>query len=291
MGQMRFQVPHPERIPDEALQRTYLAGMEGIPWRGHNTWIENTGAKPSEFVVERPVDESGNLYFPWSAAGRGELILSTASLMERQEPYNLVVELARGQVNRLRNQAADWELAGLLVPEAFVKQLKQASDLLIDAVISTTDPDEVANKAEQAIELGLNAGDLLVDEYTRQALAARHQQSPQLPTMFGSALDSRTLGEGESEAYLAALNATSMVFRWRDIEPSAGKFNWQPFDQQIDWCRGHGLRIVGGPLLQTERHPSQQPGCVCTVQVFSVAAAHQVRAGCSHRLQFVVFCR
>ena len=82
-----------------AVRRTaaalaYLAGLEGIPWRGGCRWNpSSTGEGPSELAVERDVSESGSLYAPWCVEGYGELVLSTASLMERTRPYQLPIEL------------------------------------------------------------------------------------------------------------------------------------------------------------------------------------------------------
>src|SRR6185436_1729714 len=89
MGQMRFLAPRCEQVPEGAVDRAYLAGMEGIPWRSRNSWTTNdTAMGAAEFVVQRDVNDSGNLYLPWCVNGHGELVLSTASLMERAKPYH-----------------------------------------------------------------------------------------------------------------------------------------------------------------------------------------------------------
>src|SRR5438477_9911553 len=98
MGQLRFLVPRPEQIDPEAIGRTYLAGMDDVPWRTEVAWDGR------QLTVERSDSDSGYLYVPWRAAGHGQLTLSTATLIEREAPYLLPVELARGTLNRLRNQ-------------------------------------------------------------------------------------------------------------------------------------------------------------------------------------------
>ena len=40
-----------------------------------------------------------------------------AALMERDEPYHLPVELARGTLNRIRNQLAAWQSLGFRLPD------------------------------------------------------------------------------------------------------------------------------------------------------------------------------
>ena len=94
MGQLRFLLAGGEPFGAPAAALAYLAGLEGIPWRGDCRWNPSaTGEGPSELVVEREVSESGSLYAPWCVEGYGELVLSTASLMERTRPYQLPIEL------------------------------------------------------------------------------------------------------------------------------------------------------------------------------------------------------
>ena len=250
MGQLRFLVPQPDRLPEGALQRAYLCGMEGIPWRCHNSWLDAASDNSQRtFVVERSVPDSGNLFVPWSVDG-GELMLSTATLMERERPYNLPVELARGLLNRLRNQAADWQMIGATLPSEFQSSLRDASHSFVQATTGC-DTEEAAGKyAERAIQLGMASLDSLVAGYVSQAVAARQQQSVTLPTLFGVHLCPRKLQETEAAVLPEVLNAVSISVCWRDLERTAGKQEWQAADEQIQWCLDAGFRIVGGPLLQ-----------------------------------------
>src|SRR5688500_4369901 len=105
MGQMRLVIPQPQRLAPAAAEQAYLAGAEGIPWECV------TALSGQALTIERDTRESGYLYFPWNVPGRGIVILCSGSLMERPKPYHLPVELARGTLNRLRNQIGVWEMA------------------------------------------------------------------------------------------------------------------------------------------------------------------------------------
>ena len=61
----------------------------------------------------RETTESGRLFVPWPIEGHGTPIVGTATLAERPAPYVLAVELARGKLNDVRNQLADWTQMGL----------------------------------------------------------------------------------------------------------------------------------------------------------------------------------
>ncbi|MEO8496332.1 MAG: endo-1,4-beta-xylanase [Planctomycetota bacterium] len=249
MGQFHFFAPSHEQVPVEALASAYLAGMEEIPWRSANRWNRSECASPVAFSLERAITESGKLSIPWRVEGYGELMLSTASLMETSAPYNLPIELARGVVNRLRNQTADWRMAGLKIPDDLARQIAAAAKGFVEAITSLPDHNQAVAAAEKAIQLGLRAGESLCLEYARQALAARHQNAERLPTLLGCRLGSRMIDERDGARFASGFNTAVVPFTWRAIEQNAGKHEWDVFDQQITWCQEHGLRVIGGPLL------------------------------------------
>src|SRR5438105_3175983 len=111
MGTMTFQVP--VGLPPDAareLERACLAGgpdnMPG-PTQIHTS--------PGLLKTTRSMDESGNLIAPWPIAGVGQVMGTSATLMERVRPYNLLLELARGKINQVRCQKIDWSSGGLFV--------------------------------------------------------------------------------------------------------------------------------------------------------------------------------
>ena len=67
--------------------------MDHVPWLSTAEWDGHV------LTVERDVRESGTLAIPWSVPGHGEYVLTTASLMERKQPYDLPLELARHSVS------------------------------------------------------------------------------------------------------------------------------------------------------------------------------------------------
>src|SRR5262249_29892665 len=123
MGTMTFQLP--AGLPRDAareLERACMAGgPDNMPWP---TELHLTG---SQLTVRRAVDESGYLVVPWAVNGFGQLMGTSATLMERPAPYHLVTELARGKVNQVRCQAADWRVGGLVLPTTLQDNVRDAS--------------------------------------------------------------------------------------------------------------------------------------------------------------------
>jgi hypothetical protein len=179
--------------------------------------------------------------------------------MERPKPYQLPLELARGTVNRLRNQVADWQFMGLQISPELRDQLQHVTATFSDAATAIGDPTAGYEIAEATLRLALDAIDRLTDTYVEQAIAGRRIQTPTLPTFLACRLDSRALTATQSTEFVAALNSAMVAFQWREIEPASGKYQWDKFDQQIQWCRDQGLRVVGGPLLQLDRNHIPDP--------------------------------
>src|SRR5262245_12157756 len=109
MGTMSFLLPpDPPASAADDLQHACLAG--GFDNAPGPTKVRVQGSK---LTLQRAVDESGFLITPWPVDDVGRVMTSTATLMERTEPYSLAVELARGKVNQIRNHVAEWGPIGV----------------------------------------------------------------------------------------------------------------------------------------------------------------------------------
>jgi hypothetical protein len=236
MGQLRLLIPQPERLPPAAAEQAYLAGAEGIPWECKST------LSGTSLTIERDTRESGYLYFPWNVPGRGLVMLSSGSLMERPKPYHLPVELARGTINRLRNQVSVWQMAGMTIPADFAARVAKATAAFGKAATGQSNPLAACGPADDAIRLGLDAIDVLTSDYTRQVLDIRRAQNDALPTLLGCRLQSAPAGDVAAR-FLEAFNTALVSPVWAHVEPQLGTFAWDALDAQVEWCRNQNLRV------------------------------------------------
>jgi len=247
MGVIHFLVPRRDRLGADAAGRAYFAGMDEVPWVTRVQW-ENEG-----LAVQRAEFESGNFYIPYTVEGHGELMLSTASLMERPRPYNLQVELARGTLNRLRNQIAALEALGLPRPVALDRPLIAAHDHLSWATTRQQDATEAGRRADLALEATLDGIDILSNFYVSHMLATRHRQTGKLGTLLGVNLGSTKPIDPVARRLQTAFNTVQVPFLWRDIEAREGHRDFTLADAQIEWARNAGSKICGGPLLAIDK--------------------------------------
>ena len=246
MGLMRFCIFPPSRVGDDTAQQAYLSGIDRI------AWPVRARTAPGELTLERMVSDSGALQMPWPVEGRGTLALTSGTLIEQPRPYLLPLELARGTVNQLRSQLAEWQVVGLQTPQAVIDKLSEAVKHLGWAAVSQDSPEVSARRAEQAIRAALHSGDLLTNAYTEQVFMARRRGGGRLPALLAADLGNTPLEDAIVRPFLQTFNSAVVPMHWRDLEATEGKFDWTLTDRQIEWCQACGLKICSGPLLRME---------------------------------------
>ncbi len=210
---------------------------------------------PTEAVVEgdlltlnRTVGESGSLQVPWQMDAIGHLMTSSATLMERGTPYQLTIELARGKLNQVRNQVAEWTQGGLVVPEAVALKIRDATHALGQALMRLPDPDAHANAAK-ALQFAHQAAQGLVLAYSQRVFSIRHERQARLDTWLSCRLEGEEPAAPATAGFVRAFNAVSLPFSWRQVEPAQGRYSWETTDRLTNWTLSHGLKPIGGPLI------------------------------------------
>lgn len=244
MGLIRFAV-HPASLIDDwpEVYRGYLTGADG---RVYSTRIEVDG----EIVgCRRTSSESCKLHVAWPVAGFGRPVIATASLPERDEPYLLPIELARGKIVQVRNQASQWELSGMRVPPEFAEPSRQAHRSFAKAASCQERPEAASKLANEALHFACVAAETLTRGYAEQALAGRLQRFGGLPASIGCELQGLMPNPDANELFAAAFNSATVAVPWRKIEVIEGEYDWAPSDRQLEWCEQQKLLVRGGPLI------------------------------------------
>ncbi len=242
MGQMRFHAPTPEKLLPHAVESAYVAGLEAVPWRSHNTIAHNI------LTIDRTVSESGSLYIPWNVPEIGQRVLSTCTLMERDKPYCLTTELARGTLHRARALVAEMQSTETDIPEAAATLLAQA---VREFITATTRPDDAEAAGCQTIQLAAHAIGVLTEQAVSAALDHR-DDALELPTILIGPIGESPPPPALADRFMAAFHAVNLPFRWRQSQPQANSFDWQRAEQQLQWSQPHGMRTLGGPLIQLD---------------------------------------
>ena len=245
MGQIRFRLHDRDRIAAHGLDRIYVAGLEEIPWSTRVSWDGEL------LVVERSISDSGSVYVPWKIDGAGTKVLNTPTLMERERPYQLEVELARGLIHRIRSRLFLWEMLGLEASAELTGQLQEATREFALAATSQAEPAEAAVAANRAISSALSAAEHLVGDYARQAIASRKRNTP-VSTLMGITLGDDTPSVEIRRQLADSCNIVQLPIAWRAIEKTEGKRDWAATDTQLAWAQTAGIKVAAGPLLRMD---------------------------------------
>jgi len=252
MGVIKFRLPPNDIGRRLASQRkAYMTGLDRTPGRLGLEFRDDL------MLCTRESGESARLFVPWPIAGFGAPFVGTATLGERPEPYALALELARGKLNDVRNQAADWTQMGLRVGPDFTETLRKAHRAFVRAAVSGDDADVRLAASRESLAESSRAGDLLTDAYAVQVLQTRLASTGKLTTSLGCSLAGDPDKTPGSARWSSAMNAAQVGVSWRDLAPTEGKYRWELLDAQIAWCRKHRLKIEAGPLI--EFRPSTMP--------------------------------
>lgn len=244
MGVMRFLIPRHQ--PVDAWPEAYVAYIGGPDGRVFPTQVK---VEDNLLSCRRTSSDSGKLYVGWPVTGFGRPVIATTTLPERDRPYVLTVELARGKISQVRDQLSDWEHAGLATSDEFKQLNTDAYRLLTQSVRLQDKPNQASEIADRSLQLACQAAQRLVDDYCRQRRGEIRAQSSHLPVSLGCSLAAMRPDGSWEPSFHDAFDAAAVSIPWRNIEPTEGEYDWELSDAQMEWCAGQRLLALGGPLL------------------------------------------
>jgi Glycosyl hydrolase family 10 len=243
MGSMNFTLP--TTLPqgaEQALERVQFAG-------GYDKTPFPTGTEvtQTQLIAHKAQNESCTITLPWPIRTVGFPVTSSATLRERPEPYNLVVELARGKLNQLRNAIAELESQDVKTSPDVASYTKAATKALGRAVLQPrtlqTDSD-----AAEALQCAFSATNSLITQFTLTAIRLRCQAGRRIGTQWGCRITSVPTAE-QTVQFTKTFNRVVIVPNWAEMEPASTECNWAVVDQMVEWAQSNNLPVTIGPLI------------------------------------------
>ena len=181
MGQYRFSIPNSQLVNSDSLAIAQMIGLDGVPWPC-KTIVDN-----GELVIHRSSDFSGRLLVPLRTKF-GSLALISGTLPETDEPYCLLLELARGTLSRLRNQISLWQEGGLVVPGDLLNELDQITRSFADGIfLSGADQAEKRVQiCEPILEKAVELMFAVTNEFSNQVEQIRREQKQPVSVVIGA---------------------------------------------------------------------------------------------------------
>ena len=210
---LRFLVHHNGRpVSEMDLAGTYLVGSDGVPLRAEMEF------RDSQIVCAKRADGPAGLAVLWPIPGCGAILSETGRLMDRDQPYNLILELVRGRLTRINQKREDWGLFDFEGVEPVAAQIDKARDLFIVALCADT-PVEQSKAAEEALKVAFVAGEQL-SQFHADLFLARRKQSPGFTKrVFGCTIDLHNNAEEYRERFKESFDFAYIPVPWGMIEP------------------------------------------------------------------------
>lgn len=230
------------------LNGAYVLGSDDVPLRAEITF------KNGVINCSKRAAGPAGLVILWNVAGVGEVLVETVRVQERDAPYILQVELARGRLMRLQHKMEDWGLQDYEGTEGILEQITDARDLLIRALQAKT-PAEAATFGDEALALAAQAGEQLSAFHAEIFLARRKQTGGFGRRVFGCTVNLDRPSDTAVKKLAAAFDFVTLPVGWRDIEPTEQTFNWKPLDAWVEALSKKRIPIKGSALLSfNDRH-------------------------------------
>jgi len=241
MGVLRFRIEPSSLISSGPAPDAYITGADG---RVHVTRCE---VKDGVLNLYRQSSESATSHIVVHVPERGQLVLSTTSLPERERPYHLGVELLRGTLGEVREQACGWEMARMSIPDRYRIIQRQAFQSLAAAGGSQDEPAISNPLVLTGLKQTLNASDILMESYVMQRTTGSRSTIAAAPSLLGCTLDATALQARND--FVGTFSSARVPIEWRWIEPIEGDYQWELLDHLIERCIDPRMAIIGGPLL------------------------------------------
>jgi hypothetical protein len=228
------------------LEAMYLTSQEGQPIRARFTYAAETGL----LFCDRRSQGLASVNLPWPVRGGSRLMLRTALAPDREEPYLLTAELARGRIADVWRKRDEWGYVYGGPSEEVEKGLREVKLLLAQAQTVGDAPLAASDLAEDALSRAVALGEKLALEDARNGIAQRRRKGELARVDVGCHWEVTDGHEKAQERFAAVFNCATVPMTWRDIEPREHEYNWKWHDDWIQWLEAKGLAIKGGSLVR-----------------------------------------
>ncbi len=243
---LRFQI-YTDGKPGGSVnfEGAHLIGGEGLPLRSEITLQDNC------IVCQKRTAGTASLSLIWPIKSAGTLMLETARLPERDEPYILNVELARGRLMRIAQKVEDWGLFDHPGLAEVNKHLNRARDLFVEALKADT-PGESAKLADESLSVGIPASEAMSRVHADLFLQKKRNGGVGGRRGFGVKLP---LVKGLADTMLAKVkefsDLVSVSMPWRSLQPREHEsdYSFEIADEQIGWLVKQRTHVMAGPLI------------------------------------------
>ena len=240
---LRFTVYQDGKLADAInLSGAYCIGADDVPLRAE------LSAKDGIITCEKRAAGPAGLVLLWRVPGVGEMLLETVRLMERDRPYILTVELARGRLMRINAKLEDWGILDHEDGASIAQTLDDAREQLIKALQADDDASACAC-GDEALRLAVVASAELSRVHANLFVTRRIKTGGFSRNVFGCSIHADTVSSLACQRMKESFDFAMIPLVWRQIEPAEQQFNWDALDGWVEALAKQDVPMHGAPLL------------------------------------------
>jgi GH35 family endo-1,4-beta-xylanase len=233
-----------KKVSSHDLYGAYVFGGDGIAIRRVKISFED-----GVIECKKTTQATSGLALLWPVEGFGKLLLPTTCLPERQQPYNLNVEIARAKLMQIINKREDWSVFSS--PPVLTELSEQSQDLFIGAVQNLSNPAKAAQLADDALRRAMIFSEKLSIRQADSFFNAKSTTHGFSRGCLGCRLDLNRINDSTYIDRLLELFGFVLVpVKWSQVESKKGKFEYSLIDESINVLNKKKLAICAGPLLK-----------------------------------------
>ena len=180
----------------------------------------------------------------------GRLSLSTCLLEQRDEPYSLMLELARHCIKHFIAKCDDWQIWDHPVAVDALVRWNQARRHFT-AAMTTQNLADADDLSLRALVAGLKASELLAVSQARVSLHRRFSVKAASKMVLGIRVDPRTAPTEAAEA-ARSFDMISVPLCWGEIEKTPGKYDFSRVTPWFDFAQKAGRTVLAGPVIDLQ---------------------------------------
>ncbi|MHC4997610.1 MAG: endo-1,4-beta-xylanase [Planctomycetota bacterium] len=227
-----------------SLAGAYLFGADMIPLRR----VDKIAFENGVLECQKKSRDSAGLSLLWPIEGNGQLLLNTTRLPEREEPYNLNLELARARLMQITLKREDWALFDQ--SDELDAMAQEVQNLFIEALQNISSPGEASVFADQALKKGVEFSEKLAAKHAEQFLAARFRNKGLGRHTLGCEINPALIGDEKYRKWLLEMfGFITIPVNWAQIETEKGEYDFELLDKYVQSLAGRRLALCAGPLL------------------------------------------
>ncbi len=222
----------------------YLVGSDNNPLRGDIAYegqsitCTKREAGVAALALQQPVCPCG------------ELVIRTCLLPERDEPYLLMLELARSRLLLLYSKLEDWAMFDAAAQGPIAEAFTRARGLFVQALCHQQQaPDQAERLARESLVAAIDTSEQLSLLHADTLLSRRKASGamPKYPVGCGVMLD--PTNERMRAGLLSNFDFFYLPTPWCALAPDEEGYQWRPMDSWAKWLTQHRVPVLAGPVV------------------------------------------